>query len=186
MILGKVIILGDSGVGKTSIQRSYINSQFEKTEQITIGVDYNSTIIKIENEKVKLSIWDTAGQEVFRSVSRSYYSGADIAVIVFDVRYDASNKIEYWIEEILSHRPNLPIVLVGNKCDLMKDDIFPQKYNNYEYPIFFVSAKCKMNLNMLFEHIAEIVYKTKCRNENKNTIEIKTSSFRKAFTLCWP
>ena len=177
-------MIGDSGVGKTSIQRSYIDNSFEKSEAITIGVDFNTKIANVNDHKVKFHIWDTAGQEVFRNVTRSYYSGAEVAMLVFDIRNN-DERIQYWIDEIKSCMPELPIILVGNKSDLIRYDISPKRYERFGYPIFIVSAKTKTNLDELFDHVASVIVDKKLLFMEQE-LEPVAVNVRNIFNFCWP
>ena len=184
MILGKVIMIGDSGVGKTSIQRSYIDNEFEKSEGITIGVEFNSKIVDVNNQQVKLHIWDTAGQQVFRSVTRSYYSGAEVAMLVFDIRNN-DERIQYWIDELKSYMQEIPIILVANKSDLIKYDVSPKRYERFGYPVFIVSAKTRTNLDELFDHIATVIVDRKMLFVEQE-LQPAAVNLRNIFKFCWP
>lgn len=87
----------------------------------TIGVEFGTRIVTIEGKPIKLHMWDTAGQEAFRSITRSYYRGAAVALLVYDVtRRETFNHLESWLEETRQHaNPNMKIMLIGNKCDLV-------------------------------------------------------------------
>ena len=122
--LYKIILLGDSGTGKTSIMNRYLdNSAPKRTHEPTIGVDFRfkaGTVM--DDKKVKLHLWDTAGQECFRSMIEGYYRGAAAAVIVFDITsYRSFQSVIYWLNEIALHSSTnvrAPILLIGNKSDL--------------------------------------------------------------------
>jgi len=118
-----VVILGDSGVGKTSILYRYIFEKFDNQSLPTLGASFKSKLIEIpgENEQIKLNLWDTAGQEKFRSLTRMYYQDAAAAVIVYDTTFKESfDSAKNWVEDLKQNAniSDLIIALVGNKCDL--------------------------------------------------------------------
>ena len=118
--LFKYIIVGDSSVGKSCFMLRYTDSRFKANHEITIGLEFGSKTIKLQKQEIKLQIWDTAGQENFRSIARSYYRGA-VGIILM---YDITNKDSFfnafrWLNEIREvASPNIVIALVGNKTDL--------------------------------------------------------------------
>jgi len=115
-----MVVIGDTGVGKSCLLLQFVDRRFSSVHDLTIGVDFGSRIIEINEEKVKLQIWDTAGQESFRSIARSYYRDASGALLVFDVtRKDTFNHLSRWLEEARQFAsPNICITLVGNKSDV--------------------------------------------------------------------
>ena len=116
----KYIIAGDSGVGKTCMIYYYLYNKVKQNSTQTIGVDYSSKTLIINNQKIKLQIWDTAGQDKFRSVSKSYYRGAIGIIIVYDITSKESFlHIKSWISEVkLSAREEASFIIIGNKNDL--------------------------------------------------------------------
>lgn len=152
----KLALIGDTNVGKTSI----VNYLTKKDETIvpTIGSGYSSYHMKINDENIKLNIWDTAGQEKYRSLIPMYYRGTDMCLIVFDINnYDVSN-IEEWINVYIDNTGEHNIILVANKLDLV--DELHYRYKNldelaskYNYKLFKTSAINGTNINNLFEHV---------------------------------
>lgn len=125
MVLLKVIILGDSGVGKTSIMNQYITSKFSNSYKATIGADFLTKDIEIDQKEVSLQVWDTAGQERFQSLGVAFYRGSDCCALVFDVcNIKSFENIETWREEFLlqvgsnSDSSLFPFVLIGNKVSI--------------------------------------------------------------------
>lgn len=116
----KVVVIGDSGVGKSSLVARYTDDFFEEGMAATIGVDFKVKTVTVGEKRVKLTMWDTAGQERFRTLTGSYYRGAQIAILVFDVT-DATSfaNISTWLDEIDQNftHASLVKVLVGNKID---------------------------------------------------------------------
>ena len=164
----KVVLLGDTAVGKTSIVERFVNNKFSEFNSPTIGAAF--VAIKLEN--IKLEIWDTAGQEIYRSLAPMYYRGASAAIIVYNINHtNTFNNARSWINEIKEKgQKNCIIVLVGNKCDL------PNRNVNYEYAkkyandndILFIETSAKNNINI--DNIFQIIvnnYDTSA-NEHKN------------------
>lgn len=118
--LFKYIIIGDTGVGKSCLLLQFTDKRFQHVHDMTIGVEFGSRTIDINGKPIKLQIWDTAGQEAFRSITRSYYRGACCALLVYDIsRRDTFNHVSRWLEEAKKNsNPHLVVVLVGNKTDL--------------------------------------------------------------------
>merc|ERR1712003_430359 len=118
--LFKYIIIGDTGVGKSCLLLQFTDKRFQPVHDLTIGVEFGARLITIEDKQIKLQIWDTAGQESFRSITRSYYRGASGALLVYDIsRRDTFNHLTRWLEEARQNaNPNMVIMLIGNKCDL--------------------------------------------------------------------
>ena len=118
--LFKYIIIGDTGVGKSCLLLQFTDKRFQPVHDLTIGVEFGARIININEQPVKLQIWDTAGQESFRSITRSYYRGAAGALLVYDItRRETFEHLASWLEDARQHaNPNMTIMLIGNKSDL--------------------------------------------------------------------
>lgn len=118
--LFKYIIIGDSGVGKSCLLLQFTDKRFEASHDLTIGVEFGARMITIDEKLVKLQVWDTAGQESFRSITRSYYRGAAGALLVYDVtRRETFDHLQSWLEDCSENsNMNLTILLIGNKSDL--------------------------------------------------------------------
>jgi len=123
-VLLKIIILGESGVGKTALLQKYVMGKFIEEHKATIGADFLTKEITVEDKSVTLQIWDTAGQERFQSLGNVFYRGADACVLVYDIEKEETfQKIEEWKTNFLSQASpddpsNFPFLLCGNKCDL--------------------------------------------------------------------
>ncbi|VWU48603.1 ras-related protein Rab-5B, putative [Hepatocystis sp. ex Piliocolobus tephrosceles] len=160
----KIVLLGDSGVGKSSIALFLCHGRFSDKHQVTIGAAFLHHTIQLKNgESMKLHIWDTGGQEKFRSLAPLYYRDAYGAIVVYDSNnVETFNSLKYWINEIKSKGPrNCYIMVVANKKDL------PQKLNAemvmqfcQQENVSFIecSAKTGENINTLFEKIASGIY----------------------------
>lgn len=116
----KIVLIGDSYVGKTNILSRYLQNEFSQDSKATVGVEFGSKNFNIEGNNVKAQIWDTAGQERYQAITNAYYKGAKGAFIVYDItRKTSFNSIDKWVTNIKANgHPNLSIILVGNKCDL--------------------------------------------------------------------
>jgi Ras-related protein Rab-2A len=118
--LFKFIIIGDTGVGKSCLLLQFTDKRFQAMHDLTIGVEFGARMISIDNRQIKLQIWDTAGQESFRSITRSYYRGAAGALLVYDItRRETFQHLTRWLEEARQNANNsMVIMLIGNKRDL--------------------------------------------------------------------
>jgi len=166
-VLLKVIILGDSGVGKTSLMNQYVQKRFSNQYKATIGADFLTKEVMIGDRMVTLQIWDTAGQERFQSLGVAFYRGADSCVLVYDIT-DASSfdTLGTWMDEFLVHagprnQENFPFVVLGNKADLAArrqvsaakaKSWCNEKANGSAH--FETSAKEAMNVEQAFHAIA--------------------------------
>jgi len=177
----KILMLGDSGSGKTSILIRYTNDIFTPTFITTIGIDFKIKIIKIEDKILKLQIWDTAGQERFRSITESYYRGACAIVLLYDVtNRQTFLNIKNWMESISKNvSSKTKVVLVGNKIDVDKSLITvsteegKELSKQYKIPFFECSARKDINIKEIFETIARQLYESRddiYQMEKKNII----------------
>jgi len=123
-VLLKIIILGESGVGKTALLHKYVMGKFIEEHKATIGADFLTKDIQIKDKSITLQIWDTAGQERFQSLGNAFYRGADACVLVYDITNDQTfKKIDEWRSNFLDqsgteHPHKFPFLLLGNKLDL--------------------------------------------------------------------
>ena len=122
-IIFKIVLIGDSSVGKTNIFSKYLNDEFDPDSKATVGVEFGTKTFKIENNLVKVQIWDTAGQERYRSVTNAYYKGAKGCLLVYDITNKSSfENLDKWISELKTNGDdNVSIMLIGNKIDLVSD-----------------------------------------------------------------
>lgn len=165
----RVILIGDGNVGKSSILRRFSGGKFSETTTATIGVDYHARIFKLHNNSVgvKLQLWDTGGQERFRSITRSYYRNCAGCIIVYDIsNRESFEHVKEWLAEARSNtdRPGIVYLLVGHKVDLNTERQVPTtegdefaRTNN----IFFIetSAKVFCNIHEAFQIVACEIYK---------------------------
>lgn len=118
--LFKILLIGNSGVGKSSLLLRFADDTFTDNFMPTIGVDFKIRTLEVDGKTIKLQIWDTAGQERFKTITSSYYKGAHGIIVVYDVTDKESFKnIDTWMNEVEKHASdNVSRILVGNKCDL--------------------------------------------------------------------
>ncbi|KAF7650593.1 hypothetical protein LDENG_00123280 [Lucifuga dentata] len=118
--LFKIVLIGDSNVGKTCVVQNFKSGVFSERQQNTIGVDFTVRTLDIEGKKIKMQVWDTAGQERFRTITQSYYRSAHGAMIAYDItRRSTFDSVTHWIQEVeLYGAANVILVLIGNKSDL--------------------------------------------------------------------
>ena len=162
----KYIIIGDAAVGKSNLLLRFSQNDFKAEYQLTIGVEFGAKNIDISNKKYRLQIWDTAGQENYRSITRAYYKNSVCAILVYDItKRDSFEHISSWIEDCLAQSPKTVfMVLVGNKCDLndqrqvsTEEGQNMAKDNNM---IFYeTSAKSGLNVDKIFEESANQINK---------------------------
>lgn len=178
IICKKLVLLGDSAVGKSSIINMYIKKKFSLDEVSTIGAMYHSRKINIDNKILKLDIWDTAGQERFNSLVPLYYRNSDIILLVYDVNiYSSLLRVIDLYKEVVVLSNNPLIILVGNKIDLSnniqqvvnKADEFAKEHNIMS---FKVSAKNNIMIDELFQEIIIKVPKEDTKKNNFKNINL--------------
>jgi Ras-related protein Rab-1A len=164
-ILFKVVLIGDSAVGKSTLLSMMVNEIDLERYSPTLGIDYKSKIVDYGRYKVKLQLWDTAGQERFHTISASYYRNADCVIVVYDITVKRSfDNIKYWIEQICRYCLNdIIVILVGNKKDLQKlrtvlEEEGKSFANEYNLSFFELSAKNKFEVNGVFKNIIDILF----------------------------
>ena len=161
----KIIFIGDSNVGKSSILKRRFNNTFSGSPTPTIGVDFTNIVTEYDNKKIKLHVWDTSGQTYFKFIIKNYLNVTDNVVIMFDLSNRQSfNNLHIWLKELSIRNDYSHIFLVGNKCDLekhvsdedIKDFIEHNKKLNLEY--LEVSAKQGKNIELLFLKLTQFIY----------------------------
>ena len=154
--LFKLLIIGESGVGKTCILLRFTDDSFTANHLTTIGIDFKIKIIELEGKVIKLQIWDTAGQERFRTITKTYYKGAHGIILTYDVTDQNSFKnIRNWIKQIEANaQTNVKKVLVGNKCDkpdrVVTEEEGKKLADDFGMNFFETSAKTNQNVNEVF------------------------------------
>lgn len=166
--LFKLLLIGDSGVGKTCILFRFSDDAFNSTFISTIGIDFKIKTIELHGKKIKLQIWDTAGQERFQTITTSYYRGAMGIMLVYDITQSSSfGNINKWLRNIEDHATdNVAKLILGNKCDMEARRVVPteqgeQLAKSKGLKFLETSAKANINIDKAFTMIAEdILQKT--------------------------
>ena len=164
-LTAKIVLLGESAVGKSSIVLKFVRDEFVPNQEATIGAAFLAQTVHVEKmqKSVKYEIWDTAGQERYRSLAPMYYRGASAALIVYDITSaDSLIKAQTWIRELRKNGdPNIILFLVGNKCDLNAQRTVSEedgrRLMEEEGAAFFMetSAKSGINVQEVFQKLAE-------------------------------
>ena len=179
----KLIVLGDSGVGKTNIIKRYINDEFSTDTKATVGVEFFYKTFKINNDILKLEIWDTAGQERYKSITSAYYRGSRGALIVYDItRFSSFESIERWIAEINEKvSGSLKILVIGNKVDLEEErkvniEEALDKAQSLNVSLLETSALESTNIDKAFKLLLKEMYKEFKKQQNIEKKENKSKS----------
>ena len=177
----KVLLLGNSDVGKSSIILRYVDQIWSDTFVPTIGVDFKVKTVQVDNKNIKMQIWDTAGQERFRTVISTYFRGSHGLFLIYDItNRDSFKNLENWLSEIEENaNKNVLKILIGNKCDLENDREIKteegQAFANRNGMQFMeTSAKMNTNINESFEALAKLMIKFSTDKNNAiNKADIK-------------
>jgi Ras-related protein Rab-1A len=181
--LFKVIIIGDSGVGKSCLLSKFTDDTFNPQFITTIGIDFKIKTVELDDKLIKLHIWDTAGQERFRTITTSYYRGANAIIMAFDMtNLDSFNNMERWIGEINKYAsPNIYKILIGTKCDetrkiIVDDNIVYELTEKHKVDYIKTSAKTGLGVNEVFINICSNVLHRKIDPtiKVKQTTQVKT------------
>ena len=184
----KILLLGDSVVGKTCILMRFTEGTFPEIHMSTVGLDYRLKLMNLEDGKqAKVCIWDTAGQERFRAITKNYYKGAQGIMLIYDITNSESfANVRNWLQQIKENASDkATIFLIGNKCD--DDDnrqiTFEEGQkvgNDYKIQFFETSAKQDLNISSTFEALVkEIFKKLGSSGEHKNSIKGVTKEEKK-------
>ncbi|CAH9130430.1 unnamed protein product [Cuscuta epithymum] len=168
--LFKVVLIGDSGVGKSNLLSRFTRNEFSQDSKSTIGVEFATRTIKVDDKIIKAQIWDTAGQERYRAITSAYYRGAVGALLVYDItRRVTFESMERWLNELRDHTDkNIIVMLVGNKADLRHlravttDDskVFAEKENTF---FMETSALESINVENAFTEVLSQIYRVASR-----------------------
>lgn len=179
----KLLIIGDSNVGKTTLLTRFCEGRYQSNFMSTVGIDYKTKIITVDDERVKLQIWDTAGQERFRTLTNAYFRGAAGALLLYDITSRSSFvNCTTWMESVSQHAsPNICVVIVGHKCDAEEDRVVTTSEGlnlaeHYEALFFEASSKASHNVSKVFIRLAHQVKQTQ---ETATYHKIGTSNLTK-------
>ena len=186
-LIFKLVLIGDSGVGKTNILSRYISNEFSLASQPTVGVEFGSKIIKKHDKSIKLQIWDTAGQERYKSITNAYYKGSKGAFVVYDIsRKSTFENVDKWIDELKENATeDVHIMLVGNKTDLedkreVQTEDVKKKAEQYKVAFCETSALKGKNIEEAFDNLVEEITKIAI---NQKLVEIKTENDSKIVNI---
>ena len=181
-----IITLGDSGVGKTSIINRYIKNEFDENNEATLGIKYSYKEIKFNNkDKIILKLVDTAGQERFRSLAKSFFKNVDAVLFVFSMDdKDSFDTIKDWMELFKDNnsKEDIPKYLVGNKNDIeinVEQNLIDEFVKENNIPYMSISAKTKNNIDELFEDIGKKLYFNYQKKGNNGDTSIAIKIIRK-------
>lgn len=169
--LFKYIIIGDPSVGKSNMLMKYCHNKFTEDYQATIGVEFGAKNIEFDDQVFRIQIWDTAGQDNFRSITRAYYNNSVCAIVVYDISNHTSfENVLQWVEDVRNQSPKtVLVVLVGNKSDLEDErKVTKEEGQNFatEHRLMFLetSAKNGDNIEELFKISAQEIAKRMAEN----------------------
>ena len=192
----KILIIGDSNVGKTSILLQYTSNFFQETHIATIGVEFKLKEITLDNIEYKLNIWDTAGQERFKAITKSFFKAADGIIFVYDITKKTSfTNIKNWFQDAESKTNDFKSIIVGNKIDLNDErTVTPEEGQNFankkNCPFFESSAKDKINIDEIFLTLLKEILKNKKDvidskiKEEEKTINLDNNNIQKKTKKC--
>ena len=174
----KVIVIGNSYVGKSSLVNSALKKKFIDGYSSTIGFDYCSFYVKINNDVIKLQIWDTCGQEIYQSLISNFYRNSSMAIMVYAINDKASfENLDIWLKDLKKDAsPDIKTILIGNKCDLeserkIKKYVAETYAKDFNFLNFFeTSAKTGFNAQRVFINSALILYEDYKSYEQKGKI----------------
>jgi Ras-related protein Rab-11A len=171
----KIVIIGDSGVGKSNLLSRYLKNEFSLDTKSTVGVEFATQKLEIQNFKVKVQIWDTAGQERYKSITNAYYKGAKGALLVYDItKKETFENIDKWIFELKRNGDeDLTLVLIGNKCDLESQREVCKSIGNdkamlYNCAFIETSALSAENVNKAFTLMINEIFNKFHKKLNEN------------------
>ena len=165
-IMVKVVLVGDSGVGKTNIMSKYLKNQFREDSKATVGVEFGSKQFSVEGHQIKAQIWDTAGKERYKAITSAYYKGAKGAFIVYDItRKNTFETVNKWVSDITAAADKkITLILIGNKNDLedqrqVTKEVGEEKAKELGLAFMETSACSGENLDKAFQMMINEIYK---------------------------
>ena len=192
-----ILLIGESGVGKTSIFKRYIFNKYDTHTGSSIGVDFGMKSIKYKNKNYSICLFDTAGQERFRSITKTYLNMGNGVFLVFDLSNEYSlNSLDYWIDMIQDFKKDYKFIIIGNKDDIkdkISDEIINKKLEKYiKNNIFYIktSAEKNINISLMFEKMIELLeYNISGEKQNNNVKITNNNKIKKSKDqsnkCCW-
>ncbi|KAG8368887.1 hypothetical protein BUALT_Bualt15G0093300 [Buddleja alternifolia] len=194
--LFKLLLIGDSSVGKSCLLLRFADDSYVDSYISTIGVDFKIRTVELDGKTTKLQIWDTAGQERFRTITSSYYRGAHGIIIVYDVtEMESFNNVKQWLNEIDRYaNDSVCKLLVGNKCDLVESKVVDTQTakafaDELGIPFLETSAKDSINVEQAFLTMAAEIKKKMGNqptgnNKSSSTVQIKGQPIEQKSNCC--
>ena len=201
-LLYKIIIIGDTGVGKSNILSRYLKDEFRDDSKSTVGVELGTKFLKIKDIGAKLQIWDTAGQERYKSITSSYYKGSHGCFIVYDITNEKTfENVDNWFKQAQKEASKeVSIILVGNKCDLESErkitkEKGEEKAKTLNCPFFETSALSKIKIDDIFNEMINNIYERtgggknddddiEIINDNANAVDLNAKERPKKKGCC--
>ena len=187
----KVLLLGNSYVGKTCILLRFSEDTYNDDYEVTIGLNYRIKTLNIDNNPIRMQIWDTSGEEKFKAIAKNFYRGAHGVLLIYDIcEKNSFLDVKSWIEQIIENtdNDNLVMILCGNKCDMEKERNISKNEgenlaNSYKIPFFECSAKENINIDEIFNTMAKNIYE-KVGNRYTISVKLNSNNFKKRITKC--
>ena len=187
----KVLLLGNSYVGKTCILLRFSEDTYKDDYEVTIGLNYRIKTLNIDNNPIRMQIWDTSGEEKFKAIAKNFYRGAHGVLLIYDIcEKNSFLDVKSWIEQIIENtdNDNLVMILCGNKCDMEKERNISKNEgenlaNSYKIPFFECSAKENINIDEIFNTLAKNIYE-KVGNRYTISVKINSNNFKKKIIKC--
>lgn len=188
--LYKIVLVGDSGVGKSNLLTRFTKNEFNFKSSTTIGVEFSTRTVEVKNKKIKAQVWDTAGQERFRAITNAFYRGAVGALLVYDItKHESYTNVEKWLKELREHGDSKMVhMLVGNKSDLKHLRAVPTEEaasfaekNNLSF--IEASALDANNVDTAFENVLKDVYSILNQLQNEKNESNADKSGKKAVPI---
>lgn len=193
----KIILIGDSCVGKSCLLVRYADDKFPEKYITTIGVDFRFKSEKYENKCVKVQIWDTAGQERYRSLAKTFYRNAQGVIIVYDMtNKETFDNIKKWINEAKTNIDGfdkIPKIIIGNKCDIITERMISEeeiKLKEKEFEMKFVTASAKTGegvveaFNIVIKDIMKLIKTNKIGNDKSDGVIVNDNRKHKRNSCC--
>ena len=196
-ILIKLVILGDTAVGKSNFLYRFVDGEFNPVHVATVGFDFKSRIYQMPNSKkrVKFQIWDTAGQEKYMSINKNLFQRVQGIILMYDIsNLNSFKNLVKWMDGIKENSKDVPVILIGNKCDLEGErQVQTEEGENfaskYDIKFFEGSAKTGVNVDKSFEAIGDIIlnndkYKENLETSKSEYVISKSTSNKKKKKCC--